>query len=184
MKSFVILQQAFVSLLCDSPQVFESSRWSGSDTHRPANTHTHPQTQPHTHTHRVRSVFLMRIHFPCDTYGDDNVIFGNLSSSLLFCSLEAGLLRATWHFHSTSHVYKQSKWKSFTTVFPFYAYCHLAQKRFGDLAEQMHPQLVLFMPRHSSNSRVPSKHQTMRFSCFFFYFWELNVTFLFYELNM
>jgi len=28
MKSFVILQQALVSLLCDSRRVLESSRWS------------------------------------------------------------------------------------------------------------------------------------------------------------
>lgn len=90
MKSFVILQRAFVSLLCDSPQVLESSRWSRSDSHRPTNkhedAHTHTHT-PQTYTHSLIFTgsfvpfFLMRIHLPCDTYGDDNVIFGNLSSS-------------------------------------------------------------------------------------------------------
>lgn len=39
MKSFVILQRAFVSLLCDSPRVLESSRWSRSDTQRLTHTH-------------------------------------------------------------------------------------------------------------------------------------------------
>lgn len=46
MKSFVILQRAFVSLLCDSPRVLESSRWSRSDTQR----YKHTQRARDTHT--------------------------------------------------------------------------------------------------------------------------------------
>lgn len=54
MKSFVILQRAFVSLLCDSPRVLESSRWSRSDTQRYKHTHTESETHTYTHTHTGR----------------------------------------------------------------------------------------------------------------------------------
>lgn len=53
MKSFVILQRAFVSLLCDSPRVLESSRWSRSDTqrHRSARVHARTHSSARTLTH-------------------------------------------------------------------------------------------------------------------------------------
>lgn len=62
MKSFVILQRAFVSLLCDSPRVLESSRWSRSDVHTLAKRargceHTHTRARAPTHR-QVRTLSL------------------------------------------------------------------------------------------------------------------------------
>lgn len=62
MKSFVILQRAFVSLLCDSPRVLESSRWSRSDTHRLAyihkDVHTYAQARARGQVHTLSFFFF------------------------------------------------------------------------------------------------------------------------------
>lgn len=140
MKSFVILQRAFVSLLCDSPRVFESSRWSRSDIHRLRNMHEDAHT--HTNTHRHPDSFtgqVRRLSSWCRstrfvTYRE--MIMSFLAICLLLsCLLESWLLRAAWQLHGSWHVYK---WKSFTAVFPILCILSVGAGIFGNLKEQMY----------------------------------------------
>lgn len=140
MKSFVILQRAFVSLLCDSPRVLQSSRWSRSDTHRLTLLHTHTKTLTGRFTHFPfngwhRSTCLV-------TYTEMIMSFLAICLSLPFLFVGNVAVKAAWHLNGSWHVYKQSKWKCFTTLFS-----HIVSRSVTHL--QIFPPKNLWTPRRT-----------------------------------